>query len=145
MKKLILVLVGLIFLFGVNVLVGMSGSSYPQYMQSLLARGLTRVEFQPGWDYEQIQTNDAHFLAHLADWLPRLREPNPNHSLKQGSFPLVLEFKDGSREELRFSGAPSPAYVLVYWKGPRVWGGEDPFTAFLRSPNGAALLKPKSK
>jgi hypothetical protein len=143
LKKLLLACLALAVLAGVIVIIRhlYAPPEFQQYMRTLQARGLSRVEFEPGWDYEPIQTNDPQFLTELAEWLPSLREPNPDYSLKQFSFPLVLVFKDGSREELKFSGAPSSLYVLIYWRGRRYWGWEDPFTAFLQRPKGAALLK----
>jgi hypothetical protein len=56
MKKRILLLVALGSLAGLAAFAwfwnGVAG--YHRYMSSLLARGLARVDFEPGWDYEQI-------------------------------------------------------------------------------------------
>jgi len=145
-KRYILLIVALIALLNVGAMVWLLQvrNTYSAFMKDLFTQRLSRVEFQPGFDFEGVQTNDPEFLDELASWLPKLREPDPSYSLKEFSFPLVLVFENGHREELKFSGAPG-LYVLVYWRHRRFWGGGDPFTEFLKKPQGARLLKPRAK
>ena len=108
----------------------------------LAGKVLKRVGFQ--FDYwglaidskyknKWLWTDDSEFLAKVADWRRNLKRYQLDAALRQGGGRIVLEFKNGRKEEFltHSLGLTGPG-SLVLLNGRHMQSKTDPFSEFLR-------------
>jgi hypothetical protein len=86
-------------------------------------------KFQEKW----IWTDDPEFLKKVEDWRRTLKRPEVNAALRQGGGRIVLEFKNGKKEEFltHALGLRGPG-SRVLLNGQHVFSEREPFSEFLR-------------